>query len=318
MGNGNSSALAVQTSTLEFTPEQRKLIRDTYANGANDSEFGVLMEIAKARNLNPLKRQIWFTKRWDSMKKCDVWAPMVSIDGLRCIAERTGRYDGQDQAEFTYDNDGKIFSAVVRVYRKGIPRPFATEVFYSEFVQLAKDKDSGNWRPNAMWAKMPHSQLAKCAEAASLRKGFPEDTAGLYIDEELSTEAQEKDVTPPSGGTAESVKAKLARRLGTTAHAPTASAPQLPAQAPAPEPASGRRLTVVDEAKPTIADRLNALLKKKGGTKPEFKTWAASVLQSDKDLKALTEKEMTYLEEAFAATQPKPKAEELTEDDIPF
>lgn len=224
-----STALA---TPLEFTVEQRKLIRDTFANGASDSEFGVLMEIAKARNLNPLKRQIWFTKRWDSMKKCEVWSPMVSIDGLRVIAERTGQYDGQDEPEYSYDKDGKLFSCKVRVYRKGISRPFCSEVFYAEFVQLTKEGS-----PNAMWKKMPHSQLGKCGEAVSLRKGFPEDTGGFYIPEELSSEQAERDVTPADSApskTADAVKAKLQKRLADGKQ----SAPQTIDAAPVQQPAA--------------------------------------------------------------------------------
>jgi hypothetical protein len=92
--------------SLEFTAEQRQMIKDTYANGASDAEFAVLMEIAKARTLNPLLRQVFFVKRWDNEKRREVWAVQVSIDGLRAIAERTARYEGQTPAQWC-GPDGK-------------------------------------------------------------------------------------------------------------------------------------------------------------------------------------------------------------------
>ena len=54
---------------LVFSDEQQQMIRDTFANGASDSEFAWLMEVARARRLNPLFRQIHFVARWDSKKK---------------------------------------------------------------------------------------------------------------------------------------------------------------------------------------------------------------------------------------------------------
>ena len=97
-----SAEIIARTSAapLTFTEDQSQMIRDAYANGATDGEFAVLMEIAKARRLNPLLKQLHFVKRWDKDKARMVWATQVSIDGLRAIAERTGLYAGQDEPEF--------------------------------------------------------------------------------------------------------------------------------------------------------------------------------------------------------------------------
>lgn len=178
-----TTELAVRQSTLaptfSPTPEQYKMIRDTFASGCTEGEFRVLMEVAKARNLNPLLRQVWFVKRWDSQKKCEVWAVQVSIDGLRSIADRTGKYDGQDEPEFVEDG-GKIKFCRVKVYRKDVPRPFVATAHFDEYAGKTRDGSL-----TQMWSGKPHIMIAKCAEALALRKAFPEDSAGLYVAEEM-------------------------------------------------------------------------------------------------------------------------------------
>jgi phage recombination protein Bet len=183
--NGELSLARTQTP-MEFTEEQKQLIRDTFANGASDAEFSVLLEVARARRLNPLLRQIHFVQRWDSEKHRMVWATQVSIDGLRAVAERTGLYQGQDEPEFVENPDGTLKLCKVRVWRKDWPRPAVGVAYWSEYVQTTRDKQTGKTRPTAMWARMPHVMLAKCGEALALRKAFPEDMAGLYTTDEMS------------------------------------------------------------------------------------------------------------------------------------
>lgn len=205
-------------SPMDFTDEQRALIRDRYAPGASDGEFAVLMEVARARRLNPLLGQIHFVERWDSQKGRMVWATQASIDGLRAIAERTGLYAGQDEAEFIEGDDGAIKLCKVRVWRKDWPRPAVGVAYWSEYVQTTRDKQTGKTRPTAMWARMPHVMLAKVAESIALRKAFPEDMGGLYSADEM--------------GQADVVDAGPATAPSPTATAPAHAAPELPAPAP--------------------------------------------------------------------------------------
>jgi hypothetical protein len=79
---------------------------------------------------------------------------------------------------------------------QGQAREFTAEAFYDECVQMRNVYDgSGNGKqkigeePNSMWEKRPHGQLGKCAEAAALRKAFPEETGGAYIEEEFTDDA---------------------------------------------------------------------------------------------------------------------------------
>lgn len=181
-----SSELARTDRGLVFTEEQRRILLDTFANGATEAEFSALVEVAQKRNLDPFKREIFFVKRWDASKGREVWATQVSIDGLRLMAERSGLYDGQDEPVFEYGSNPAIpLLCRVRVYRKDWTRPAVGVARWEEYVQTTRDKQSGQTRPNTMWAKMGHTMLAKCAEALAIRKAFPESAAGLHTDDEM-------------------------------------------------------------------------------------------------------------------------------------
>lgn len=174
-----SNLVRVVDAPLEFSDEQQKMIRDSYANGASVSEFAVLMEIAKARRLNPLLKQVHFVCRRQKYKEGgqerwkSVWTAQVSIDGMRAIAQRTGLYNGQDEPVFEEAN-GRIVKCTVRVYRKDWERPAVGVAYWSEYVQDSR-----------FWSAMPHTMLSKCAESQALRKAFPEDMGGIYTPEEM-------------------------------------------------------------------------------------------------------------------------------------
>lgn len=172
---------------LALSTEQEALIRDMYGNGATETEFQVFLEVCRARRLNPLTRQIYFVQRWDSEKQRNVWAAQVSIDGFRAIAERTGKYDGQDEPEYEYDAKGKLVLARVRVYRKDWSRP---AVGVARFDEYAARKKSGEL--TLMWATKGHVMIAKCAEALGLRKAFPEELSGMYAPEEMDADYEHR------------------------------------------------------------------------------------------------------------------------------
>lgn len=217
MTTENGLAPRPSVTSLDFTDEQRQMIRDTYANGANDKEFSVLIEIAKKRRLDPMLRQIHFVQRWNTELKRVVWAPQVSIDGLRAIAQRTGLYDGQDEPIFE-ERDGSLYLCKVAVYRKDWLRPAVGIAYWSEYVQTTKDGSV-----TRMWRQMPHVMLSKVAESIALRKAFPEDLSGLFTAEEMM---QAENGNEP--------ERRSSPRQPKIVDEPQIAEPQQPAQLPAP------------------------------------------------------------------------------------
>lgn len=157
---------------LTFSDDQIALIKKQIAPKATNDELQLFLYQAKRTGLDPLARQIYCIHRAGKM------TVQTSIDGFRVIAERSGDYAGQNEPEFVYD-DKVLVACKITVFRfRGDLRfPVAVGVaFWSEYVP----QDN-----NFMWKKMPHTMLAKVAEALALRKAYPQDLSGLYTNDEM-------------------------------------------------------------------------------------------------------------------------------------
>jgi phage recombination protein Bet len=172
-----STEIAKRQEGGELTAVQVDMVRQHVAPQLNDSELAYFLEVARSVGLNPLRKQIYAVKRGNR------FTTQVSIDGYRAIAHRTGQLVGCSEPEFTYDSNGRLYSAKVTVKRlhpSGLVCEYAHVAFFDEYCQTDK---SG--RATGLWPKMPHTMLAKCAEACAHRKGFPEELAGIYTTEEM-------------------------------------------------------------------------------------------------------------------------------------
>lgn len=197
--NENVPAVRQQGAVLpegaSYTREQVDLIkRVLMPKDSTDDELSLFMYQCNRTGLDPFARQIYAMKRkgWDADTKSYVMKLSIetSIDGMRLMAERTGKYAGQDQPMWCGE-DGvwrdvwlsktPPAAAKVTVYRKDWERGLTAIALYAGYVQLTT---AG--APAARWNSDPAGMLAKCCEALALRKAFPREMSNLYTADEMA------------------------------------------------------------------------------------------------------------------------------------
>ena len=153
------------TKASDWTREQIDTIKQTVARGANDAQLALFLQTCRSRGLDPFVKQVYFTPQ----------GIIVSIDGLRAIAERTGAY-APGATRYEYDENKSLVAAFVSVkkYVNGTWFDVEESAFYEEYRGSSP-----------IWKKMPRVMLAKCAEARALRRAFSSDLSGLYAAEEM-------------------------------------------------------------------------------------------------------------------------------------
>lgn len=207
---------------IPHDPEARhKLIQTLKASlypGAKDESVELVLGYCESARLDPMQKPVHIVPmyvrnengRGGGMR--DVVMPGIGL--YRIQAQRSGDVAGMDAPIFgemversLIDKDGGGVTVrfpewcEVTVYKvvAGQRVGFTAREYWEE--NYATDSRQST-APNAMWRKRPRAQLAKCAEAQALRKGWPEvgqaPTAEEMEGKELDMGAAERVAEAPA------------------------------------------------------------------------------------------------------------------------
>lgn len=192
--------------TAQTEEELILVLQNSLYPGAQIGSVQMVLGYCQAAGLDPMQKPVHIVPMWDKNTRAmrDVIMPGISL--YRTQAARTGEHVGTDEPVFGPMVDlevtgGKITvpewcSVTVWRMKAGMRCAFvATEYWAENYAVAGKDTTA----PNTMWKKRMRGQIAKCAEAQALRKGFPEVGSAPTAEEmEGKSLGSEIDITPES------------------------------------------------------------------------------------------------------------------------
>jgi phage recombination protein Bet len=183
-------------SGLEWTEEQKNLIKQTVAKDSTDDEFKMFLHYCKESGLDPLRKQAHFVVR-KSKASSGAWERsvqmMTGVDGFRSRAEQMPDFLGIKSCAVRQDDEIKIdmgsgtvshilafprnktiLGAWAQIFRKGRE----SKVLWVDMEEYADYR-------SFIWKSKPVVMIEKTAESSLLRHEYPEKFSGIYHPSEI-------------------------------------------------------------------------------------------------------------------------------------
>lgn len=229
----------VQAQKAGIEQSQWKALTDAIFPAAKSVD-GVMLAIdyCRARKLDIFKRVVHVVPMWNSTLGEEVDTVWPGVGELRTTASRTTQYAGNDECVFGPPKT-QSFEAVKERPARGqqqasTQRAQCPQFTFPEWAQITVYKMVQGQRvafvgprvrftetfsgtkglrvPNDRWQLAPYQMLEKCAEAAALRRAFPEELGDEWTAEEMegkeTIEGSFTVVTDPPAGEKDEGKPK--------------------------------------------------------------------------------------------------------------
>ena len=195
------------------TTAQLNQLRNLSYAGASDSSIKLVKDYCNAAGLDVMQKPVHIVPMWDSKARANRDVIMPGINLYRVNAARSGQLAGISEPEFGPEVDDNLDGVAItypqwcrvtvkRALNNGHVAEFtAVERWRENYATKGRDTAA----PNAMWAKRPYAQLAKCAQAQALRMAFPE-SCGQATAEEMAGKDLYSDGAVFDGETGEVIK----------------------------------------------------------------------------------------------------------------
>lgn len=170
------------------------MVRKYLVNGGGnvtDEEVVMFLSLCRYQHLNPFTREVYLIKYGDRQAATMVVGKDVHLKRAKRHPEFAGLQAGiiiQGPDGGCYDREGtfynpeteKLVGGWARVHIKGWDVQLYNSVNLAEYVGK-----KANGEVNGQWASKPATMIRKVAIVQALREAFPEDTAGMYVQEEI-------------------------------------------------------------------------------------------------------------------------------------
>ena len=175
---------------VKITPAMVKKYLVNGGGNVTDEEIVMFLSLCRYQHLNPFTREVYLIKYGDRQAATMVVGKDVHLKRAKRHSEFAGLQAGiiiQGKDGGCYDREGtfygpeeKLVGGWARVYIKGWDVQLYNSVNLAEYIGK-----KSNGEINGQWASKPATMIRKVAIVQALREAFPEDTAGMYVQEEI-------------------------------------------------------------------------------------------------------------------------------------